>query len=241
MKKIKGTFEKITEYIFPLNHTCNICGREIFSNAYFCEQCEKDIVYNDKIICNHCGRRTFNEENYCNSCSGRETYFEKARSAYVYAHPISDMILRLKYENQKYIAKIFAKQLSFVYFKNFMCCDTVTFTPMTAEREEERGYNQAEVLAEEFCKIVGLPILKEVLIKTKETARQATISTAKERRENLNGSFKIANRNQVKDKNILLIDDVMTTGATGLHFRPSRSFSRSMTATAPCIPRFIRC
>lgn len=214
MKKIKELFNKITEYIFPLTHTCNSCGREIFSDGYFCEECEKSIIHNDKIICNHCGRRIFNEENYCNSCSGRETYFEKARSAYVYAPPISSMILRLKYENQKYLAKIFAKQLSFVYFKNFMCCDAVTFTPMTKEREEERGYNQAEVLADEFCKIVELPILKDVLVKTKETARQATIPTAKERRENLSGSFKALNKNKIKDKKILLIDDVMTTGAT---------------------------
>ena len=214
MEKFKELFNKITEYIFPLTHTCNSCGREIFSGEYFCKECEESIIYNDKIICNHCGRRTFNEENYCHSCAGRETYFERARSAYVYAPPISTMILRLKYENQKYLAKIFAKQLSFVYFKSFMCCDAVTFTPMTKQREEERGYNQAEVLADEFCKIVGLPIVKDVLIKTKETARQATISNAKERRENLKGSFKAVNKDKIKNKNILLIDDVMTTGAT---------------------------
>jgi ComF family protein len=95
-----------------------------------------------------------------------------------------------------------------------MCCEAVVFTPMTKERESERGYNQAEILADEFCKIVGLPILKEALVKTKETARQATISTAKQRRENLNGSFKVVNKSAVKGKNILLIDDVMTTGAT---------------------------
>lgn len=214
MKKFKGLFDKITEYVFPLTHTCNNCGREIFSGEYFCKECEESIIYNDKIICDHCGRRTFNAENYCYSCAGRETYFVKARSAFVYAPPISTMIARLKYTNKKYLAKIFAKYLSFTYYKNFMCCDAVTFTPMTDERKEERGYNQAEVLAEEFCKIVGIPIINNVLVKTKETPRQATIPTAKERRENLKGSFKVQNKKEVEGKNILLIDDVMTTGAT---------------------------
>ncbi len=211
---VKGIFDKITEYVFPLDHTCNVCGREIFSGEYFCEKCASEIIYNDKIICNHCGRKTFNTEEYCYSCSGRETYFEKARSVYLYAPPISALIARFKYANKKYLAKIFAKQLAFTYFRNFLNCDAVIFTPMTEERREERGYNQAEVLAEEFCKITNLPLLTNVLIKEKETLRQASLESAKQRRENLKGSFKVINKELIKDKKLLLIDDVMTTGAT---------------------------
>ena len=214
MQKIKDKVQKFTEFLFPINHTCNNCGREIFSGKDFCEDCESQIVYNDKIICNHCGRRTFNAEEYCFSCSGRETHFDKARSVYLYLPPISDLIAKLKYGNKKYLAKIFAKQMSFIYYRNFFACDIVTFTPMTEERESERGYNQAEVLAEEFCKITNLPIAKDLLIKTKETPRQVSVASAKERRENLKGSFKVGNKDIVRAKSILLIDDVMTTGAT---------------------------
>lgn len=214
MKKLKDKFEKAMEFLFPLKHTCNNCGKEIFTNEYFCKECEESIKYNDKIICNHCGRRTFNSEEYCFSCSGRETYFEKARSVYIYVSPISGLIGRLKYNNKKYLAKIFAKEMYLLYLQNFFNCDIVTFTPMTEERKSERGYNQAEVLAEEFCKFIELPICRDVLVKTKETPRQVTVSSAKERRENLKGSFKLQNKNLIKDKKVLLIDDVMTTGAT---------------------------
>ena len=213
-KKFVEAVKKLIEHLFPLKHTCNACGREIFSDKYFCEECESQIVYNDKIICNHCGRAIFNAEEYCLSCQGRETYFEKARSVYLYKEPISVLIARLKYANKKYLAKIFAKEMAFIYYKNFFNCDCVLYTPMTEEREERRGYNQAKVLAEEFCEVTKLPVLENVLFKIKETPRQATISQAKERRENLKGSFKVENKNLIKDKSVLLIDDVMTTGAT---------------------------
>lgn len=214
MQKIKDFFNKTIEYLFPLKHTCNSCGREIFNDQYFCEECEKQIVYNDKIICNHCGRKSFNFEEYCSSCSGRETYYEKARSVYVYAPPISTLIARLKYAKKKYLAKIFAQKMALVYYSNFFNCEGVVFTPMTKDRESARGYNQAKVLAQEFCKITKLDLIDGALIKTKETPRQATISKAKERRENLKGSFKVDGYEKVKGKTLLLIDDVMTTGAT---------------------------
>ena len=212
--KFKEKLNNLINFLFPLNHTCNLCGREIFSGEYFCESCESEMVYNDKTICNHCGRRTFNNEEYCVSCSGRETYFEKARSVYVYAGAIKPLITKFKYNSKKYIAKIFAKQLSLLYYKSFFNCDLVLFTPMTSERREERGYNQAEVLAEEFCKLTKLELCNDCLIKSKETQRQATTESAKERHENLKGSFKVENKDKIKGKKLLLIDDVMTTGAT---------------------------
>ncbi|MBR3864030.1 MAG: ComF family protein [Clostridia bacterium] len=212
--KVKEKFDKFINFLFPLNHTCNLCGREIFSGDYFCKDCESQITYNDKTICNHCGRRTFNSEEYCTSCSGRETYFEKARSAYVYAGALKPLIANFKYHNKKYLAKIFAKELSLLYYKSFFNCDFVLFTPMTDDRKEERGYNQARVLAEEFCKVTKLTLIDDCLIKSKETPRQATTESVKERRLNLKGSFKVENKQKIKGKRLLLIDDVMTTGAT---------------------------
>lgn len=214
MIKVKGLIKKAIEKAFPLNYTCNNCGREIFTGEYFCEKCESEIPYNNGITCNHCGRRTFNSEEYCYSCSGRETYFLKARSAFIYAPPITNLIFQMKYNGKRYIAKIFAKEMANVYYRNFFNCDTVVFTPMSKERLSERGYNQAELLAQEFCEITGLSLNSTALQKIKETPRQATITSAKQRHENLQGSFKLVNKEQIKDKNLLLIDDVMTTGAT---------------------------
>ena len=216
MKKfnLKEKFNRFMEFLFPLNHTCNLCGREIFSGDYFCDECESQMVRNDKTICNHCGRRTFNNEEYCVSCSGRETYFDKARSLFVYAGALKPLIAKFKYHDKKYLAQIFAKQLSFLYYKNFFNCDLVLFVPMTEERMQERGYNQAQVLAKEFCKLTKLELCEDCLVKDKETKRQATTESVKERRLNLKGSFKVENKQKIKGKSLILIDDVMTTGAT---------------------------
>lgn len=207
-------FNKFIEFLFPLNHTCNVCGKEVFKGEYFCKDCEEKFVYNNKIICNHCGRKTFNSEEYCFSCSGRDTFFEKARSCFIYQMPIKQLIVQLKYNHKKYIAKILAKYLAFSYYQNFFNCDTVVYTPMTKEREKQRGYNQARILAEQFCKITKLNINHDCLVKVKETARQASILNSKERYENLKGSFKIINKQKIVGKRLLIIDDVMTTGAT---------------------------
>lgn len=212
--KFKEKFESFIKFLFPLKHTCNLCGREIFNGEYFCDDCNSEIVYNDKTICNHCGRHTFNNEEYCVSCSGRETHFEKARSVYVYAGALKPLMSKFKYGGKKYIAQIFAKQLSFIYYKNFFNCDMVLFTPMSDKRKNERGYNQAEILAKEFCKITKMPLCDDCLVKSKETPRQATTESAKERHENLKGSFKVENKQKIKGKRLLLIDDVMTTGTT---------------------------
>lgn len=216
MKKeqIKEKLNKFIKFLFPLNHTCNVCGREIFHSGYFCLECENEMVLNDKTICNHCGRRTFNNEEYCISCSGRETKFEKARSVYVYAGKLKPLIAKFKYHEKKYLAEIFAKQLSLLYYQNFFNCDIVLFPPMTKEREQKRGYNQAKELAKQFCKITKLELCENCLLKIKETPRQATTENAKERMQNLKGSFKVVNKEIIKGKRLLLIDDVMTTGAT---------------------------
>ena len=75
-------FKTALDFLFPVNLTCNICGREIFSGKYFCEQCESELPKNNQTVCNHCGRKVLNSEEYCLSCKGRETYFEKARSVF---------------------------------------------------------------------------------------------------------------------------------------------------------------
>ena len=84
---------------------------------------------------------------------------------------------------------------------------------MSEERLYERGYNQAELIADELSLIIGVPVLKGVIIKVKDSKRQATLS-AKERKSNLSGTFKVEDSSSLKGKNVLIADDVMTTGAT---------------------------
>lgn len=203
---------KILRFLFPIDLTCNLCGREIF-DGYFCEDCLKTLVFNDDVICEHCGRRVFNAEERCFSCSGRDTYFERARSVFVYEGGVKKLVTALKYEGKRYLAELFAKYLADKYFSSFFNSDLVVYPPMSDERLKERGYNQARLICEEFSRLTSLPVSHSVFKKIKETPRQATLD-AEKRLDNLKGSFAVVDRAAVKGKRVLLVDDVMTTGAT---------------------------
>ena len=90
--------------------------------------------------------------------------------------------------------------------------DVVTYVPMPKTREKERGYNQAKELAGEFCKLSKLPML-DLLTRKDDVVKQSTLS-AKERKENIKDSFSAINKARIKGKDILIIDDVSTTGST---------------------------
>ena len=206
---IKNIFDKD---LFNTKWTCSACGKEIFGDGYFCEECLAKLPYNDGNICEHCGRATKQTEKYCLTCKNRLTAIDKGRSSFKYEKPISSLIKGLKYDKKKYIAEIFSESLANTYFKNFMSCDVITFVPMTAKAERKREYNHARLLAEGLSKRVGVPC-EPLLEKTKETSRQAKLNRA-ERMKNLDGAFKTINRKLIKNKSVLVVDDVTTTGAT---------------------------
>ena len=83
---------------------------------------------------------------------------------------------------------------------------------MSVKAQKRRGYNQSKILAEKLSQIVNVPVL-DCLEKKKETARQATLNRA-ERLKNLTDAFSVTDKKAVKDKTIVIVDDVSTTGAT---------------------------
>ncbi len=213
MGKIKEKLAKFfAKYFFNAKWRCVYCGKEIFSDEYFCEECKKTLPLQSGQICQHCGRKLKVTQNYCTTCKGKLVSIDKARSVYSYDMPISALIKRFKYNNCRYLARAFAPDMANVYYKNYFCADAVVFVPMTVRALKKRGYNQSLLLAEEFCKITGLELLDNIE-KLKETDRQAKL-TKEQRLTNLKGAFKIKDKKLVKDKSVVIIDDVTTTGAT---------------------------
>jgi len=129
-----------------------------------------------------------------------------------------------KYRNRRGLAKTFAgilrdtlaEELSELrQMKNFTAPLLVPM-PISARRLRERGYNQAELIAEELSVLFGgeLPLLTDVLIKTKHTESQVETKSRKKRLENLRGSFGVSDKAAVRGRNVVLLDDIVTTGAT---------------------------
>jgi competence protein ComFC len=146
-------------------------------------------------------------------------------SIFEYRNPaVKKSIWFLKYKNKKRLAKSFAELLYERIVRELSNPDNQEFNqpllvpiPISAKRRRERGYNQTELLCQEIIKLDKEKILnieKSVLIKPKETAHQALTLNKQERLQNIIGTFSLKNREKIKNRNIILIDDVTTTGAT---------------------------
>lgn len=209
-KAFIGKFFK--KYFFNPDWGCLNCGREVFGNEKFCQSCLESLPFNDGHICGHCGRAVIAAENYCTTCKNNLVALDRCRSPFVYAKPISDMIKRLKYGNQRYLIDYFADALKITYLQNYFNADYFAFVPMTEKSQKKRGYNQSQMLAEELSKRTEVPVFYGI-IKTKETKRQATLNRH-ERLNNLQEVFRIKNKKLIKEKTVVIVDDVTTTGAT---------------------------
>ncbi len=212
MKLLDGLSAFFKKYLFNVKWRCVNCNKEIFEQGYFCDKCKQELPINGGAICQHCGRKLKVAQNYCTTCKGRLISINKARSVYVYAPPINALIKRMKYNNHRYLVEVFAPDMANLYFQNYFNADIAVFVPATKKAMKRRGYNQSELLAKEFCKITNLPLV-DCLEKVKETDRQANLDR-QNRIKNLVGAFKVIDKRAVKDKKVIIVDDVTTTGAT---------------------------
>lgn len=201
--------QKIVESFSCSRYECLECGKELFSDEIFCEECSTLFPVLSGNVCPKCGRFCIGNGS-CYICKTTQHSFDRAFSAFDYNGMIAKHILNMKMYGKAYLAKPLAQYLAYVYMANNIEADLVTFVPMTQTAIKERGYNQSELLAKEFSHLTGLPLFDGV-IKKKETLFQKRLS-AEDRRKNMKGVFAV--KGDVKGKKIILIDDVMTTCAT---------------------------
>lgn len=199
----------IIDSIFPKHYACLLCGREIFDGGDLCIKCQSTLTYNNKTCCPVCGRRTETEQ-ICLECKAQTPLFDRGVSALIYEGGARKLILKFK-KDGAYLKEYLAKQM---YEKcvDLTDADAVCFVPMTNKALRKRGYNQAQLLAEELSQMLSLPLLKKAIEKVKSSSAQKTLSR-EERLKNLQGCFK-AKREEVNGKTLIVVDDVLTTGAT---------------------------
>lgn len=205
-----GFLRKILQQLYPPNFTCDVCGIETFG-ANICPDCMKTITLNDKATCPICGRVTVRSE-ICIDCKAHMPLFKRAVSPLVYEGGTVKLIYKFKYGDCEYLKDSFADLMvkKLTLLPDF---DFITFVPMTEKAQEKRGYNQSELLARAVSERISKPLNAKAVIKVKDTAEQKGLSR-RERAKNLAGCFKITGRSAFKGKRVLLIDDVLTTGAT---------------------------
>lgn len=212
--KLKEIFVKGENVLFS-PEKCICCGREkIEKSSPFCDACKEKVSFISGRVCDKCGK-PINAGKVCDKCKNIKWNFDKARTCVVYDEFSSSMITKFKYSKAKYLGERLSDFLVDAY-ANYpeLSADIVTFVAITEKKLKQRGFNQTEVLAKLFAEKSGLEC-KSTLVKVKETKAQAGLDRTL-RMQNLKNSFSIKSdvKSQIKGKNILLIDDVFTTGST---------------------------
>ncbi|MBU0467803.1 MAG: ComF family protein [Candidatus Omnitrophica bacterium] len=175
-------------------------------------------MFNIPPFCPKCSRHLGKHPKYskCKNCSRSELFFDFAWCACFFEDPLKELIHKFKYDQKTQLSDQFCKLM--IHFIQEYCMDIEQFDlimpiPLHPARKRERGYNQSFLLASKISKSFNINLNINLLIKVKNTKNQSLLSK-KERWTNITDAFKIKNPNAVKNKSILLIDDLLTTGAT---------------------------
>jgi ComF family protein len=200
------------DLLFP--PLCVGCGR---LGERFCSHCAQAVEAVPQPQCTHCGFVLPAVTARCVNCAGRvDDPLTFTRAAALHSSPLREAIHAFKYEAQPELAPLFARYLVAVYAEPPWSelpqpVTAVVPVPLHPQRLEERGYNQAALLAMTFGDAVGLPVQLGWLERTRETRHQVGLGP-KERQANVDDAF--AATRSLTGQRLLLIDDVFTTGAT---------------------------
>ena len=194
--------------------------------SYLCQSCIAGYAPLQHPMCPRCGRpfRTDHAVDHtCPDCHGREMFFEASRAAGDFEEPLKTLIHQYKYQGRTELARPFGQLLwdALMRFYDPWTFDAVIPVPLHWYRRYRRGFNQAALLLREWERLAadaGLHwnrhwVLHHVLARRRRTAAQTGLGK-EERAANLKGAFIVRCADAVEGKRLLLIDDVLTTGAT---------------------------
>ncbi|TYO94810.1 ComF family protein [Desulfallas thermosapovorans] len=151
----------------------------------------------------------------CPACRAEPRPFDLARAVAPYEGPVREAVHRLKYRGMQQLARPLGELMASVALREeaFARTGVILPVPLHQHRRRQRGYNQSALLARAVGDLLQVPVSEQVLVKTKETPSQTSL-TGPQRRLNLQDAFAVADSGPVKGKIVTVIDDVFTTGST---------------------------
>lgn len=214
------TFVKAcVDLVFPLK--CAACRRKIQPDAEIplCAACTAAIGRNHPPFCRKCGRtvdrKALNRGGVCSGCRRKDTHFDRAYSPFLYEGPVKALVHELKYRGKDRLGLTLGRLMAgFIreYALNFDFIDYIVPIPLHPVKLREREFNQASLLAHAIAAALEKPVVDDALARRRATRTQTDLRHD-QRYRNVAGAF-IPGKHPVRRGNILLIDDVLTTGAT---------------------------
>lgn len=204
--------------IYP--RRCPVCDDIVTPRGnLICDSCSDILNILKEPLCFKCGRRLLDpDKEFCNTCSTSEHYFDRAYSLWEYDKVTRRSIARFKYKGRREYAAFYADEL-YKYFNPLLYSlhlSAIVPVPIHENRLRVRGFNQAELISEILSDKLEIPHATDYLVRTKDTIAQKNL-TSVSRKKNLNYAFsinKISPFYNVHLENVLLVDDIYTTGST---------------------------
>ena len=197
--------------LFP--ETCPICRNPCLNHktAPICDDCWQSIRRYDGPLCRKCGTPLVSDDSIiCGECLKQDPAFEFARSFGIYNDTLRKGINLLKYHGKKRLSR----PLSALLIKaGLPDADTVIPVPLHHKRLRKREFNQSALISKYIAEELKSELTLDCLVKVRDTLPQVGLKY-KARVKNIKGAFKVSNRELIKDRKIILVDDVVTTGAT---------------------------
>lgn len=204
-----------SDLLFPM--VCPLCEKAVAFEAGFCPSCEEGFAASriNGPACRVCGQ-PFASSNAvlhtCGECIKNPPPFIQAISAYIYEGILHDAICAFKFNGRVHLAKRLGALIADAALFDAKA-QLIMPVPLHITRLRQRGFNQSLLLSREVGAALSIPIDYDSLHRIRPTDAQSGLNAA-DRRLNVKGAFIVARPEVVKDKRILLIDDVLTTAAT---------------------------
>jgi competence protein ComFC len=209
----------VLDLIFP--PICILCRNPLNPDQkkeQICSFCQATIVANRPPFCSLCSRPLFQPgEKFCDVCQQQSFAFQEAWAACLYNDTMRRLIHLFKYGQKTQLRYFFIHLINDfleMFHVNLKCYNLVVPVPLHATRYRERGYNQAQLLAQILSEQQEIPLSVGNLLRMRNTKNQAILSP-KERWTNIASAFKIKSSSAFTGRKILVVDDLLTTGATG--------------------------
>ncbi len=205
--------EILLDILFP--PLCSLCRSRLTTGEkerLLCGDCFDAMPINTSLTCPICKSRLANNKKTCHKNSA----FRLAAATFYENSVAKNLIHQFKYQKTTALAKPLA-ELMFTHLKNLnlkLNGYALVPIPLHPARQRERGFNQAELLTDILSVKTNLPVIKNSLLRTKNCEPQAATHSLEERLINIKNSFAIKNPESLAKKNIILVDDVFTSGAT---------------------------
>ena len=213
-RSLASHISRVIRLVF-FDPVCRMCGKPLVfcDETIVCRDCAAMATPVRGPVCCRCGKLLNDRSNLCGDCMLRPPVFARNLSYGLYDGALKDLILLYKYGELQPLSRLLASYLLEVYKDNLLDggFDSVLAVPPDPGRRRE--FDPLSAMAKIVARKTGIPYMRHILVKKRNTEPQSTLPL-KQRLRNLDGAFELKRRRRISGKNVLLIDDVFTTGTT---------------------------